>query len=211
MNKYNFISQSLGFKSSEKIISEYQCCICNNNYNISKNKIKLSGSFTTHSDLSNIESNRICTACEFVVSNMNNLRHSSFICYEDEIKYIKREEIERYLFQNKKTPFIFAVNFSYQKHTIFYTQINYDIKDFIIGTDDKISISFSIDYYIEYWKIMKELYKIFSKVEIEHSSNNLNRIKEYGIDKYLEHNKLLNKIRTDYNFKILLFALNKEL
>jgi hypothetical protein len=208
MNKYNFLAKSLGFKGS-LTKNKGLCTLCGNKDNISDKKIQLSSSFTNYDKL-NSKSNQVCSSCEFLLTKMDMLRHGSFICFEDEFIQLKHENIATTLFSKKRLPFIFSVNFSFQKHTIFTCELNYDDNNFVIGTDDGISISFDNSKYEPLFNLMKDMYKTFNKAELEKGCNNLKKIKEYGLGKYLEHNKVLEPFRKDYVLKILLFILKGD-
>lgn len=146
------------------------------------------------------------------------LRNYSYLCTENELKIIKRENLLDTMFNLPNEPFIYVVSFSGQKHTSFKSKINYSNKDFIITTD-KGNVSIKIDQKLfELIEIMSNWYSVipnkkntwFTKEEILNSSNNYKRIEEYGIEKYFKENSFISKYRNSLYLELLTHILNKK-
>jgi len=96
------------------------------------------------------------------------LRRSCFFSDADKLVYFKINEIESMLdelLQECKTPFVFCITESYKKHNSFKARLNYDKKTFYIQSEDR-EFLFPYEATKELHKILKKLYKYFTKAEI---------------------------------------------
>lgn len=175
-----------------------------------KNKaLKLEKKKAQGKDISNIK------------DEFTSLRNYHFLCTEDDLTLLKRENIKDILFNLPNKPFILAVTFGFKKHTTFKSIINYSNKDFIITTD-KGKIKANIDKIKDIYQILQNWYTIikgkektsqqqtyFSKDDILYGCNNYKKIEDYG-EKYFIENQIISNYRNSLFLEFLAYILNKR-
>jgi hypothetical protein len=153
---------------------------------------------------------------------LNSLRNYSFLCTEKELIFLKREDVLQTILNIQNIPFIIGVSYSFKKHISFKTQIQYSNKDFIVFTD-KGKVNIKIQDILILLPIIQAWYTVqpdkintstkptfFSKEDILNGTNNLKKIEDYGLEKYYQENKIIEKYRKTMFLDLLVHILNKK-
>lgn len=205
------------------------CCFSGQPLTIGvKRKNLIKKTFTDHdyikynSDYASLEMTAMMTAIipkwneEKQKTNMTKLLNYSFVCYEDKLKLLSRAEILNEVLNPESVPFVFSVTYSYKKYTSFKAEINHSKEQFTIETDlGRVAININqikaLLPIIQAWYTVKPEKKdtFFTKAEILNSSQNFNRIKEYGPEKFFKEDKILSLYRDTAFLKLLVHVLNK--
>jgi hypothetical protein len=155
------------------------------------------------------------------------LRKYSFIATPSEIVLLRADNLlEHLLNTNKETPFVFCVGSlqasKAQKHTSFKAQLNHSNDIFTVSTEvgqvtvemSKINAVLPI---VQAWYSVTEQSKgkatemtYFTKDEIKQGCQNLQKIEQYGAEKYLTENAILEKVRGGLWFELLVKAIKKQ-
>lgn len=175
-------------------------------------------------------SNYLCIDCCCLLSknlikedgSISKLMYYSYICTEQELILLKREDLMQWLLNPPNPPFIFCITYKHKKYTSFKAKINFSQKDLIIQTDigsvlvnyDKLVL---IKNLIQNWYIivpgqentsLQPTY--FNKGDILYGCNNNKKITDYGLDKYIIENQEISKYRDTTLLQLIVHALNKE-
>lgn len=151
------------------------------------------------------------------------LRNHSFYCDQEELRFLKREEILELLLNIPRTPFLVAVSFSFKKHISYKCAVNYRTDSFWVSTDRHERINFPVFTVNSILPIMQRWYTIvpekantaqqptwFTKDQIAGADPGPIRISQYGLDQYMEEDRLLEIHRRSALFELILHLLNKS-
>lgn len=153
---------------------------------------------------------------------LNSLRNYSFICTENNLTFLKREDVLDTILNIPSIPFVLCVSYSFKKHISFKSQIQYSAKNFTVYTD-KGKVNINIEDIKLLLPIIQNWYSIlpdkintstqptfFSKEDILNGTNNLKKIEVYGIEKYYNENSIIQKYRNTMFLDLLVHILNKK-
>lgn len=186
----------------------------------------ISKTFTDH-DLLRYDSLYVGVPTAMLLSNvidngkgiMNSLRNYSF--YADRIGYriLKREDILNILENVPTTPFQICITFSNKKHIAYRSKPQYNSNNIVVTTDIG-DIIFNRVTHLRIINILKSWYTIinstaqqptnFTKAEIlGETKPKHTKIKQYGVQRYLLEDKILQEYRNTKILKLLVHILNK--
>lgn len=137
---------------------------------------------------------------------INSLRNYSFICTNDELFLLTREDFMQYILNPPRPPFIIGYSFNNKKHISYKSVISYSTDEFFVCTDTLGNVKFEADKVNEVYPVIQnwytknnEIHKVnesyFNKTEILSGSENYGKIKTYGIDLYEKENAIIEKYR----------------
>ncbi|MGO0987461.1 hypothetical protein ACTPEW_16125 [Clostridioides difficile] len=189
-----------------------RCFVCGSNINEGLSvKDIISPKFTNFDICKNKDSNYVCKECSFCMKEAK-LRRSSFIACESKLIYLKKNDLEKYLFNLDEfitIPFIIGITRSFKKHNFFRCRVNYDLKTFYIREEDKEYL-FNINEMKPLYKKLNEAYLQFSKEELETGIYNTYEIEKFGLEKFNEYENIFKKFRGTHQFSLLLHIMNSE-
>jgi len=149
------------------------------------------------------------------------LRSYSFIATENNLTFLDRSEILKYVVKPPENSFIFCVTFSHKKHIAFKSKLNSNSEKFTITTDlgdvfidlkDDMNLIKTInDWYtiIKGQEDKKQPQTYFTKQNILGETEPIQeRILLYGINRFINQDKFLNKYRNTLKLKLLTHILN---
>lgn len=150
---------------------------------------------------------------------LNSLRNYSFICTENELKLLSRDDFMIFLLEPPEPPFIFAYSFNNKKHISYKSVISHSKSEYFVCTDTLGNVKFELEKVKSLYPILQswytknnEIHKVnetyFNKTEILSSSDNFQKIKQYGIDKYYNENAMIDKYRNTAFLTIIVRLLN---
>lgn len=162
---------------------------------------------------------------EYVIPNEKgvniSLRFKSFYCDENEMRFLKRDELENLVFNIPSIPFILCVSFGFKKHISFKSQVQLSNSVFTVFTD-KGSTLIDLEAIKPLYRVMKNWYTIvkgketssqqptyFTKDEIMFGTKNYNRIADYNGDFFTE-SKIIEPYRGTFLLEFLCHILNKR-
>lgn len=147
------------------------------------------------------------------------LRNYSYYVDNEGIRLLKHPEILPLVLDIPSTPFVFVVSYGNKKHTAYKAALNTDRQNFIVTTDQETQVPVNLSEISNYLSIMQRWYTVvnntkaaptaFTKNEIAGEFPVFSRIEAYGMEKFEEENKLLEKYRQTATFKLILFSLTK--
>lgn len=189
------------------------CLICSKEIKEGiKVKKVLSEKFTNLSECKNLQSNYVCKECAFSIKNAD-LRKNNIICDKNHIYFLKKNDLENYIFNLDEylteKEFLFAITKSFKKHNVFRCRVNSDYKKFYIREEDKEYL-FDVQKLKYLYDILNEAYLQFSKEELQSGHYNLISIEQYGIEKFENLENILRKHRDTHQFNLLIYMLNSE-
>lgn len=150
---------------------------------------------------------------------INSLRSYSFICTNDDLLLLSREDFMRNILNPPEPPFIIAYSFNNKKHISYKSVISYSKEEFFVCTDSLGNVKFEAEKVnfiypiIQRWYTKNnEIHKVnesyFNKTEILSGSENYGKIKTYGIDLYEKENAIIEKYRNTSFLTIMVRLLN---
>jgi len=152
----------------------------------------------------------------------NSLRSYSYYASENELRFLKREEILELLLDIPNAPFHICVSYNFKKHTSFKSITNYS-KDVFTITTDLCDVLFEKKKVLAFLPIIQEWYSIipekadtsakptwFTKEEILSGDVPYKKSGPYGLDKFFKQDKFLEKYRRTLIFKLVVHLLNKS-
>lgn len=171
--------------------------------------------FTNFDLLKNVESDIICADCAACLSE-DKIRRSCFIADDEKIVFLKKNELEEYLFDMSKIkiPFVFCVTQSFKKHLSYKATVNYDTKKFVI-THENYSFTFDVSESKAVYDKLNAMYVFFSKDELLSGNYNIQSLRSYYAEKgnmreFEKNEETFKKYRGSYLFDFLVFILNSE-
>ena len=144
------------------------------------------------------------------------LRRSSYIADEKKIIFLKKNDIENYIFNLEsvvKGSFVVCITESFKKHTSFKATVNNDTRKYII-THENYKFWFDVERFKNVYKIMNDMYLYFSKDEILTGEYEpylmLEYFKQHSENDFFNNESILNKERGSNVFKFLVHIMNSE-
>ena len=171
--------------------------------------------FTNFDELKNIKSDVVCEHCTACMKNAQ-LRRSSYIADENKIIFLKKNDIENYIFDLDKIvkgSFVVCVTDSFKKHTSFKATVNNDTKKFVV-THENYKFWFDVKQLKEIYQTMNDMYLHFTKDEILSGEYEpylmMEYFKEHTEDEFFSNESILVKERGSNAFKFLVHIMNSE-
>lgn len=194
-----------------------------------ENKTLIKKTFTDHaylkypSDYSSVEAALCIEAVIPAKKGFNSLRNYSYFVSEKELKLLKRDEILDLILNLNESPFILAVTYSNKKHTAYKTTLNYNSEKFVVTTDVG-DVIIERKKLLDILPVLQNWYTVvegkqdtsaqptyFTKAEILSGSENIKRIRQYGIEKYYCENAEIEKYRNTAFLNLIVHLLNKKI
>lgn len=194
----------------EKI--DTRCMVCGKDIEegVKNNKI-VSGNFTDYDEFEYLEGTHICKECGTAIKTRD-LRVNNFIADKDNIYIFKKKDLEKYLFNLSdyvKDEFVVGITRSFKKHNSFRCSVNYDTRRFYIREEDKEYL-FDVDLAKILYDDLWEMYLYFTKDEILTGEYSINRINEFGIDRFAKYEDKFRQYRKSHQFDLLVYMLDSE-
>lgn len=171
--------------------------------------------FTNFDELKNIKSDIVCEYCTACMKDAQ-LRRSSYIADEEKIIFLKKNDIENYIFNLEsvvKGSFVVCITESFKKHTSFKATVNNDTRKYII-THENCKFWFDVKQLKEIYRVMNDMYLYFSKDEILTGEYEpylmLEYFKQHSENDFFNNESILNKERGSNVFKFLVHIMNSE-
>lgn len=167
--------------------------------------------FTNNDCLKEIDSDVICENCAACLKD-DSLRRSSFICSESGLVYLKKNDIENYLFdldKYVKGEFVVCITKSFKKHNSFRARVNLNPHVFYIREEDD---EYIFDSYVlkDIYKAINRLYLYFAKEDIQTAHYDTKQIIKYGKEQFFIDETIIKPFRGSKQFELLLHMLNSE-
>jgi hypothetical protein len=176
-----------------------------------KYKKVVSGNFTDYDVFANIQGTHICKECATCVKTRE-LRVNSFIADSKHLYLLKKNDLEEYLFNLEKYvdgEFVVGITQSFKKHNSFRCKVNTNPKCFFIREEDREYL-FDVHKLKPVYEKLNEAYLQFSKDEILTGNYKMISVEQFGINKFIEYEKLFKQYRGSAQFDIMLYMLNSE-
>lgn len=194
------------------------CKMCGRNTThgfLAKDYIK-DARFTNFDELQNVKSNIICEYCAACMKEAK-LRRSCFIADEKQIIWLKKNDIEKYVFNFGNIiqgQFVVCITESFKKHTSFKAAVNHDTKRYII-THENYKFVFDVRKMKKVYDMLNDLYLYFSKDELLTGDYNAYYIMEYiksghTEQEFLQNESVLSAARGSKAFEFCVYMLNSE-
>lgn len=172
--------------------------------------------FTNFDELKRISSDIICEYCAACMKETK-LRRSAYIADEEQLIFLKKNDIENYVFNLKdivKGDFVFCVTESFKKHTSFKAVVNKSTDRFTI-THENYKFVFDARKMKKVYDVMNALYLYFSKEELLTGDYNAYYIIEYmksghTEQEFLQNESVLSAVRGSKAFEFCVYMLNSE-
>lgn len=171
-----------------------------------KNAIR--DTFTDHDLAEAPWSNYICHACAWCLS-WKYLRNYSIIANGSMLLHPDKKQIRTKLLSPPEPPFVFIIAVSGQKWLHFKSPVNYE-RDGYIAMLEEIPVRVDRGKLKTLIDMIIPMLSIFSKAEIQSGNYAQNRIKQYGIGPWQEHEKFLSQYRGAGIFDLALHVSQKE-
>lgn len=193
-----------------------------------ENKNLIKKTFTDHeylkysSDFSSVEAALCIEAVIPSEKGYNSLRNYSYLVTDTELKLLKREETLDTILSLKDTPFVLCVTYSNKKHTAYKSTLNYNIEKFVVTTDlgdvviERKKLQSILPTLQKWYNVVEGKENTstqptyFTKAEILNGSDNIHRIRQYGIEKYYRENAEIEKYRNTAFLNLIVHILNKK-
>jgi hypothetical protein len=229
MRTINFIAQHLNRKNLQKNIIECEAVCAFTGDKISEGvKLKdITGGTFTDYEFVKYESEFVSINTALCISQsianekgkLNSLRNYSFVCTNDELKLLSRDDFMRNVLNPPEPPFIIAYSFNNKKHISYKSVISYSESEFFVCTDTLGNVKFEAEKVEKIYTIIQSWYtknntihktneSYFNKTEILNSTNNYNKIKEYGFERFEKENSIIEKERNTAFLTIMVRLLN---
>ena len=194
------------------------CIMCGNetaNGFLAKDYIK-DARFTNFDELENVQSNVICEHCAACMKEPK-LRRSCYIADEKQIIWLKKNDIENYVFDLENIvsgSFVVCITESFKKHTSFKAVVNHDTQKYTI-THENYKFVFDVQKMKKVYSVLNELYLHFSKEELLTGDYDAYYIMQYianghSEDEFIEKENILKAARGSKAFEFCVFMLNSE-
>lgn len=172
--------------------------------------------FTNFDELENVQSDVICEYCSACMKEPK-LRRSSYIADEKQIVFLKKNDIENYVFdlgnivQGK---FVVCITESFKKHTSFKAVVNRDTNKYTV-THENYKFVFDTRKMKKVYAVLNEMYLYFSKDELLTGDYNAYYIIEYmksghTEQEFLQNESVLSAVRGSKAFEFCVYMLNSE-
>ena len=172
--------------------------------------------FTNFDELQNVQSNVICEYCSACMKEPK-LRRSCYIADEKQIIWLKKNDIENYVFDLANIiqgQFVVCITESFKKHTSFKAVVNQDTKRYTI-THENYKFVFDVRKMEKVYAVLNEMYLYFSKDELLTGDYNAYYIMEYmksghTEQEFLQNESVLSTVRGSKAFEFCVYMLNSE-
>lgn len=164
--------------------------------------------FTNHDMARAPESKAICADCAFCLAKKE-LRFYSTIVTEDWMIHPSREQIRDILLKSPKPPFVFIVAVSGQKHLTIRASVAYSREAFPVQYEEQ-QLLVEPEELAPLLTMVEELYTVFNKEEILTGRYNQHRIRQFGLRRFLELQRLLDGKRRTRLFDLAVFVAQKR-
>jgi CRISPR type IV-associated protein Csf1 len=163
----------------------------------------------------------ICPSCAYVFTEPR-LRQSSWLVNNEKMVWLKREDVWGVLLgSTPKIPFAMYVTTSWKKHGSFKARVNHDCNRFYVQFEET-GVIFDRERWTAPARLMNLLYSIpkgeeekkqprslFTKEMIRTGIYDQRRIRAFGMEELLEIEAILDPIRKQPAFGLLVYALNQ--
>lgn len=169
----------------------------------------LSGSFTDWDICKNLATTHICKECGTVIKTKE-LRTNSFIACEGILYLLKKNDIEKHLFnlgEYVTGEFVVGLTRSFKKHSSFKCPINRSINEFYIQEEDKTYV-FEAEKLKPLYKKLWEAYLYFTKDELLTGNYKLMSLMEFGVNRFNDYEQVFKKHRGSHYYDLLVYLMN---
>lgn len=169
----------------------------------------VSSNFTDYDVFQNITGTHICKECGVCVKTRQ-LRINNFIADKNHIYFLKKNDLEEYIFnidKYVKGEFVIGLTRSFKKHNSYRCTVNASTDEFCIREEDKAYL-FNKKKMEQLYEILNEAYLHFTKDDLLTGNYSLMNIQEFGIDKFKEYESIFKKHRKTHQFDLLVLNLN---
>lgn len=153
-------------------------------------------------------------------TKLRSLRHFSFYCDEQELRFLKRDQMLNLLMQPPRVPFVLGISEGGQKHVGYKTPVAYDAERFIVGSDYGLFM-FDRATAAELLPVLQAMYSVvpgkekqattwFTKDEILTGDYAPSKINAFGVDRLIESENQIAAHRHSTFFRFLVYVLNKS-
>lgn len=194
----------------EEVDTECMMCSKSITEGVRRNRA-VSSNFTDYDTFKNIKGTHICEECTNCLKSTD-LRYNNFVADKNNIHLFKKQDLENYLFDLDKfvsSEFVVGITRSYKKHNSFRCSINYNTKRFYIREEDKEYL-FDVELGKTLYEKLWAMYLYFTKDEILAGNYSINRIQEFGIDKFGVYEGIISEHRGTHYLDLLVFMLDSE-
>ena len=184
-------------------------CGCETETGYPKKKI-IKPTFTDH-DLATVPwSEVVCEHCTWALSRRE-LRNYSILATPEGLFHPSRPEIREALLNPPEPPFVLCVAESGQRWLHFKGTVNLSNKCFSVRLDNlSVTISTEAKTFNLMLEAIEELYQIFTKAEIESGNYQSHRIKEFGMERWVQLEGVVTPVRKSGLFQLALFVAQRE-
>lgn len=199
------------YKDSElQPVSDKLCWLCGGKIDglgmpVSK---AIKPTFTDHPYARGHGSTSLCSGCAFCLS-YRELRNYSILATKDGINHPSRAEWRDLLLNPPEPPFVICLAVSGQKHLSFKGIVSQNKEFFDVLLEEQV-VSIVPNLLSCCLQAIEHMYIYFTKDEIQTGNYSQNRIKEMGLDRWLEGEKQVSKWRKKRIFEIALFVAQKQ-
>ena len=171
--------------------------------------------------------NSLCRYCAAVMGHIRTEKGSaffrcfSFVCTEDKLAILKREDILEHLLSPPDGLFVICITYSNKKHMAFKAKLQCNRERYTVTTDRGDAV-ISMPDVRKILPVCRAWYSVipeksntkqqptwFTKDDILHGCTNAKRISDYGVKQYMTENMIIEPYRNTDMLKLLAFALNK--
>ena len=182
-------------------------CGCETEAGHPKKKI-IKPTFTDH-DLAAIPwAEAVCEHCAWALS-YRELRNYSILATGDGLYHPSRPQIRETILSPPEPPFLLAVAESGQRWLHFKAKVNLSNKRFSVRMDN-FEVIVSPEQFENILNPVEELYQTFTKAEIESGNYQSHRIREFGLERWEQLEKVVGPTRKSSLFQLVLFVAQRE-
>ena len=182
-------------------------CGCETETGHPKKKI-IKPTFTDH-DLAAIPwSDVVCEHCAWALS-YRELRNYSILATGDGLYHPTRAQIREAILNPPDPPFLLCVAESGQRWLHFKANVNLTNKGFGVRMDN-FDVIVSPELFKRALDPVEKLYQTFTKAEIESGNYQSHRIREFGLDRWEQLEKVVGPTRKSSLFQLVLFVAQRE-
>lgn len=149
------------------------------------------------------------------------LRNYSFLATEEDLHFLKREQVWQWMENPPEPPFVFGVTYAGKKHIAYRAQVATQKEDFVVTTEtDRLRVFKS--QWEEVSPVVQSWYTVipekattqaqptwFTKEEILTGRAGHWKVEAYGVEKFFTENAILEPFRGQSFLGLLVFAANK--
>jgi len=149
-----------------------------------------------------------CDHCNWALSFMS-MRNYSIIADSNEFHHPSRIKLKETILKPPEPPFVICCAESGQLWLHFKSKVNLSKEKFWVRMD-KIDVIVRPSVFIQVLEPIEELYKTFSKAEIESGDYKSHRIKEFGLENWEYNENQIKSLRKSGIFQLALFVAHRE-